>query len=56
MQHAEIVRAPSSWESLHGNSWKDISWKEKQFEVCASKALDATIIELILYFLTIVLF
>ncbi|XP_061998001.1 uncharacterized protein LOC133715504 isoform X2 [Rosa rugosa] len=32
MQHAEIVRAPSSWESLHGNSWKDISWKVKQFE------------------------
>ncbi|KAM5556125.1 hypothetical protein ABKV19_023822 [Rosa sericea] len=32
MQHAETVRAPSSWESLHGNSWKDISWKEKQFE------------------------
>ncbi|KAM5556128.1 hypothetical protein ABKV19_023823 [Rosa sericea] len=32
MQHAENVRAPSSWESLHGNSWKDISWKEKQFE------------------------
>ncbi|PRQ58892.1 putative aminotransferase class IV [Rosa chinensis] len=32
MQHAEIVRAPSSWASLHGNSWKDISWKEKQFE------------------------
>ncbi|XP_050386190.1 uncharacterized protein LOC126802589 [Argentina anserina] len=32
MQHVENVRAPSSWESLHGNSWKDISWKEKQFE------------------------
>ncbi|KAL6131307.1 hypothetical protein ACLB2K_069683 [Fragaria x ananassa] len=32
MQHAETVRAPSSWESLHGNSWKDISWKEKQFK------------------------
>lgn len=32
LQHAETVRAPSSWESLHSDSWKDISWKEKQFE------------------------
>lgn len=34
LQHVETIRVPCSWKSLESKSWKDLTWEEKQFEVC----------------------
>ncbi|XP_034703314.1 uncharacterized protein LOC117927761 isoform X1 [Vitis riparia] len=32
MQHVETIQAPSSWEQLESNNWKEVSWEEKRFK------------------------
>ncbi|XP_048325338.2 uncharacterized protein LOC112490424 isoform X1 [Ziziphus jujuba] len=32
LQHVETICAPSSWDSLHLKSWKEISWNHKHFK------------------------
>jgi hypothetical protein len=34
IQRVEKIQAPSSWQSLELKALKEISWEEKQFEVC----------------------
>ncbi|KAJ4977977.1 hypothetical protein NE237_008757 [Protea cynaroides] len=35
VQHVQTIRAPSSWELLESQTWKELAWEEKQFEETA---------------------
>ncbi|XP_059291065.1 uncharacterized protein LOC132044587 isoform X1 [Lycium ferocissimum] len=32
LQHVEVIQAPSSWESVEAQTWRDVTWEEKLFE------------------------